>query len=89
LGLRDFIRGLKTGKPDPLRYPKKSYEKSNCTVCGRVCYNKEDLQLHLKYNHPDVASTTKPTWSYFKWKIDRYRSAADNRTDRYEFFDSW
>jgi hypothetical protein len=56
MGLRDIIRGLKIGKPDPLKYSRRSYD----TVCGRICYNKEDLQLHLKYNHPDVAST-KPT----------------------------
>ncbi len=60
MGLKDFIRGLKIGKPDFTTYTKMSYEKSKCHVCGRICYNKEDLQLHLKYNHPDVAST-KPT----------------------------
>jgi hypothetical protein len=56
MGLKDFIRGLKTGKPNSLNYTRRSYEKSTCPVCGQVCYNKEDLQLHLKYNHPDVAS---------------------------------
>lgn len=60
MGLGDIIRGLKIGKPDRSKYSRRSYEKSKCTVCGRICYNKEDLQLHLKYNHPDVAST-KPT----------------------------
>jgi hypothetical protein len=56
MGLKDFIRGLKIGKPNSLNYTRRSYEKSTCPVCGQVCYNKEDLQLHLKYNHPDVAS---------------------------------
>jgi hypothetical protein len=60
MGLRDIIRRLRLGKPDPVHYSRISYEKIKCTVCSRVCYNKEDLQLHLKYNHPDVAST-KPT----------------------------
>jgi hypothetical protein len=57
MGLRDFIRGLKIGKPDSTNYSKRSYEKSKCLICSQICYNKEDLQLHLKYNHPDVAST--------------------------------
>ena len=57
MGLGDIIRGLKIGKPDRPKYLRRSYEKSKCTVCFRICYNKEDLQLHLKYNHPDVAST--------------------------------
>ena len=57
LGLRDFIRGLKIRKDDSLNSYKISYEKSNCQVCGQVCYNKGDLDLHLKYIHPDVAST--------------------------------
>jgi hypothetical protein len=57
LGLRDFIRGLKIRKADPLNSYKISYEKSKCHVCGQICYNKGDLDLHLKYNHPDVAST--------------------------------
>jgi hypothetical protein len=60
LGLRDFIRGLKIGKADSFRSYKVSYEKSKCPVCGQICYNKGDLDLHLKYNHQDVAST-KPT----------------------------
>lgn len=54
MGLKDFIRGL-TGKHNS-HTPRRSYERSRCPVCGQVCYNKEDLQLHLKYNHPDVAS---------------------------------
>jgi hypothetical protein len=57
MGLGDFIRKLKIGKKESHAYSKKSYEKSKCPVCARICYNKEDLQLHLKYNHPDVAST--------------------------------
>lgn len=55
MGLKDFIRGL-TGKSDAPNYSRKAYEKSKCHICGQVCYNREDLQLHLKYNHPDVAS---------------------------------
>ena len=57
LGLRDFIRGLKIRKADSLNSYKVSYEKIKCPVCGQICYNKGDLDLHLKYNHPDVAST--------------------------------
>ena len=60
MGLKDIIRRLKLGKADPVHYSRVSYEKIKCAVCSRVCYNKEDLQLHLKYNHHDVASA-KPT----------------------------
>ena len=38
------------------KYINKPYERSKCDICGQICYNKEDLQLHLKYNHPDVQS---------------------------------
>jgi hypothetical protein len=55
MGLKDFIRGI-TGKSNPPNHSRRSYEKSKCHICGQVCYNREDLQLHLKYNHPDVAS---------------------------------
>jgi hypothetical protein len=39
------------------KYVNRPYEKSKCDICGQICYNKEDLQLHLEYNHPDVQST--------------------------------
>lgn len=57
MGLKDFIRGL-SRKPNSFNYSRRSYEKSKCPVCGQICYNREDLQIHLKYNHPDVASAT-------------------------------
>ena len=34
----------------------RSYEKSKRHICERICHNKEDLQLHLTYNYPDVPS---------------------------------
>jgi hypothetical protein len=37
-------------------YVDRPYERSKCDICGQICYNREDLQLHLKYNHPDVQS---------------------------------
>jgi hypothetical protein len=51
----DYLRRLIT-KRGSYRYISKPYEKSKCDICGQICYNKEDLQLHLKYNHPDVQS---------------------------------
>ena len=38
------------------KYVNRPYEKSKYDICWQICYNKEDLQLHLKYNHPDVQS---------------------------------
>lgn len=54
----DYLRRLmtKTKKGASHKYVNRPYEKSKCHICGQICYNKEDLQLHLKYNHPDVQS---------------------------------
>jgi hypothetical protein len=40
------------------KYVNRPYEKSKCDICGQICYNREDLQLHLEYNHPDVQSAS-------------------------------
>jgi hypothetical protein len=45
-----------TKNGEPHKYISKPYEKSKCDICGQICYNKEDLQDHLKCNHPDVQS---------------------------------
>jgi hypothetical protein len=51
----EYLRRLMTRKGS-YKYINKPYERSKCDICGQICYNKEDLQLHLKYNHPDVQS---------------------------------
>ena len=51
----EYLRRLMTRKGS-YKYINKLYERSKCDICGQICYNKEDLQLHLKYNHPDVQS---------------------------------
>ena len=33
-----------------------SYERIVCQICNRICYNKKDLQIHLKKEHPDLPS---------------------------------
>ena len=53
----DYLRRLMAKKDASHKYVNRPYEKSKCDICGQICYNKEDLQLHLKYNHPDVQST--------------------------------
>jgi hypothetical protein len=45
-----------TKKGDSRNYVNRPYERSKCDICGQICYNKDDLQLHLNYNHPDVQS---------------------------------
>jgi hypothetical protein len=50
-----------TKKGESYQYDNRPYEKSKCDVCGQICYNKEDLQLHLKYNHPDAQSKSAPS----------------------------
>jgi hypothetical protein len=51
----EYLRRSMTRKGS-YKYINKPYERSKCDICGQICYNKEDLQLHLKYNHPDVQS---------------------------------
>jgi hypothetical protein len=33
-----------------------SYERIVCEICTRICYNKKDLKIHLKNEHPDLPS---------------------------------
>ena len=33
-----------------------SYERIICQICNRICYNKKDLKIHLKKEHPDLQS---------------------------------
>jgi hypothetical protein len=58
MGIGDYLRKLmtKTKKGVSYKHVNRSYEKSKCHICGQICYNREDLQLHLNYNHPDVQS---------------------------------
>lgn len=61
MGLIDYLaKGLRIKKTKFNYYNNSKYEKSKCPICNQVCYNKKDLALHLKYNHPDVASTPGP-----------------------------
>jgi hypothetical protein len=46
-----------TGKRETTYHVPSTYKKIRCNVCNQVCYNQRDLELHMKYNHPDVAST--------------------------------
>jgi hypothetical protein len=52
----DYLRRLMAKKGKLHTYVDRPYERSKCDICGQICYNREDLQLHLKYNHPDVQS---------------------------------
>jgi arginyl-tRNA--protein-N-Asp/Glu arginylyltransferase len=33
-----------------------SYQRIVCQICNRICYNKKDLKIHLKKEHPDLTS---------------------------------
>ncbi|MGB9169106.1 MAG: hypothetical protein ACM31J_06380 [Nitrososphaerales archaeon] len=33
-----------------------AYEKITCQICNRICYNKKDLKIHLRKEHPDLTS---------------------------------
>jgi hypothetical protein len=57
LGLFDYIKNMITGKRETTYHVPSTYKKIRCNVCNQVCYNQRDLELHMKYNHPDVAST--------------------------------
>jgi hypothetical protein len=57
MGLFDYIKNMISGKRETTRHVPSTYKKIRCNVCNQVCYNQRDLELHMKYNHPDVAST--------------------------------
>ena len=57
MGLFDYIKNMITGKRETTYHVPSTYKKIRCNVCNQVCYNQKDLELHMKYNHPDVAST--------------------------------
>jgi hypothetical protein len=52
----DYLRRFMTKKGDSRNYVNRPYERSKCDICGQICYNEDDLQLHLNYDHPDVQS---------------------------------
>jgi hypothetical protein len=57
MGLFDYIKNMIIGKRETTYHVPSTYKKIRCNVCNQVCYNQRDLELHMKYNHPDVAST--------------------------------
>jgi hypothetical protein len=57
MGLFDYIKNMISGKKETSYHVPSTYKKIRCNVCNQVCYNQRDLELHMKYNHPDVAST--------------------------------
>jgi hypothetical protein len=57
MGLFDYIKNMITGRRETTYHAPSTYKKIRCNVCNQVCYNQRDLELHMKYNHPDVAST--------------------------------
>jgi hypothetical protein len=57
MGLFDYIKNMISGKRETTHHVPSTYKKIRCNVCNQVCYNQRDLELHMKYNHPDVAST--------------------------------
>ena len=57
MGLIDYIKNIMSRRRETTYHVPSTYEKIRCNVCNQVCYNQKDLELHMKYNHPDVAST--------------------------------
>ena len=43
MGWLDFIHRSKIYKY--------TYKKHTCTICGQVCYNKKDLDIHMQREH--------------------------------------
>jgi hypothetical protein len=57
MGLIDYIKNIMARRKETTYHLPSTYKKIRCNVCNQVCYNQRDLELHMKYNHPDVAST--------------------------------
>ena len=49
--IKNIIKSSNTSS-DPI------YERIICNVCNQICYNKKDLRIHIKKDHPDLKSTT-------------------------------
>lgn len=55
-GLKDYFSkvfeqmGLGSKRSD------EEYERITCQICNRICYNKKDLKIHLRKEHPDLTS---------------------------------
>lgn len=43
--LSGFIRMLKRKKGECV------YDKNICSICSQICYNRKDLEMHVKKNH--------------------------------------
>ena len=55
MGLIDYIKNIMSRRKETSYHVPSTYKKIRCNVCNQVCYNQKDLELHMKYNHPDVA----------------------------------
>ena len=57
-GLRKYFEQLFGQVQSTRSYkPGEEYERIVCKICGRICYNKKDLRIHLQTEHPDLPST--------------------------------
>jgi hypothetical protein len=55
-GLKDYFSRYLDQIRKIMIKPDESYERIICQICNRICYNKKDLKIHLKKEHPDLPS---------------------------------
>ena len=54
--LKDYFSRITDQIRKNINKSDESYERIVCQLCNRICYNKKDLKIHLKKEHPDLPS---------------------------------
>ena len=54
--LKDYFSKILNRIQMSINKSDQSYERIICQICNRICYNKKDLKIHLRREHPDLTS---------------------------------
>ena len=54
--LKDFFSKMLNQKQAVKNASDEAYDRIICRICNRICYNKKDLKIHMKNEHPDLTS---------------------------------
>ncbi len=53
-GLEDYVNRILGILKPKNKDSDQVYERMTCKVCDQICYNKKDLRIHLKTEHPNL-----------------------------------
>ncbi|NOJ29347.1 MAG: hypothetical protein DA328_04175 [Nitrososphaeraceae archaeon] len=58
LGLEDYVNRILGFFVKPKnKNSDQVYERMTCKVCDQICYNKKDLRIHIKAEHPNIENS--------------------------------